>query len=33
MLQGVVIGPGRVAVITGTARLAANLPQIGGSDR
>jgi flagella basal body P-ring formation protein FlgA len=33
MLQGVVIGPGRVAVITGTARLAANLPQIGGSGR
>ena len=33
MLQGVVIGPGRVAVITGTARLAANLPQIGGSAR
>jgi flagellar basal body P-ring formation protein FlgA len=33
MLQGVVIGPGRVAVITGAARLAANLPQIGGSAR
>ena len=33
MLQGVVIGPGRVAVITGAARLAANLPQIGGSGR
>src|SRR6185437_3440951 len=33
MLQGVVIGPGRVAVITSAARLAANLPQIGGSGR
>jgi flagella basal body P-ring formation protein FlgA len=33
LLQGVVVGPGRVAVITGTARLAANLPQIGGSAR
>jgi len=33
MLQGVVVGPGRVAVITGTARLAANLPQIGGPAR
>jgi flagella basal body P-ring formation protein FlgA len=33
VLQGVVVGPGRVAVITGTARLAANLPQVGGSDR
>ena len=33
MLQGVVVGPGRVAVITGTARLAANLPQVGSSDR
>ena len=33
LLQGVVTGPGRVAVITGTSRLAANLPQIGGSAR
>jgi flagella basal body P-ring formation protein FlgA len=33
MLQGVVVGPGRVAVVTGTSRLAANLPQIGGDAR
>ena len=33
MLQGVVVGPGRVAVITGTDRLAANLPQISGGAR
>lgn len=33
LLQGVVVGPRRVAVITGTARLAANLPQIGASAR
>jgi flagella basal body P-ring formation protein FlgA len=33
MLQGIVIGPGRVAVVSGTARLAANLPQIAGASR
>jgi flagella basal body P-ring formation protein FlgA len=33
MLQGIVVGPGRVAVISSNARLAANLPQIGGSAR
>ncbi|HXD44781.1 MAG TPA: flagellar basal body P-ring formation chaperone FlgA [Pseudolabrys sp.] len=30
VLQGVVVAPGRVAVSTGTPRLAANLPQVGG---
>lgn len=30
VLQGVVVAPGRVAVSTGSPRLAANLPQVGG---
>ena len=31
LLQGVVVAPGRVAISNGSPRLAANLPQFGGT--